>query len=638
MLKTASFRTISKSVWLLPAILVIVLCILTGLKISGSSVGMFDSFFYGSQHHDPHLLFGKPQAIRSDEWSVNTPLTVAQSRTDFGKINPNLGNGQDMSLITDSPYREWSLLFRPQNWSFLVLPLEQAFAFKWWFLGFSLLLSCYFFVLEYMPSRRTVAMLAGTTLLFSPFVQWWYQTITIAPLAYSLLILIVIRRLLAGSRNWWLVAALAYLFTAFALVLYPPFQIACALAVATVTFGMILKRRGNTDWHWSLLKRPAIAALGASAAVGTFIYTRWDSVQVILHTVYPGKRTVASGGYSISQMLSGFTDHRLSPLGPTGHYFSNQSEASNFIFLWPFLLIPTFLLWRNRKAHPHVLLLPLAAVTAALVILSARILLPFPSGFFKPLLLESAPHARTLIGLGLLGFLQLVFLTAIIKRPFSLPVRGGAAAITFLTQIFVGIHIHNLYPDYIHLRLVGMLALAMAAIIYLILAARPKSALVVFCALSIFSSYNIHPLYVGLGPLINTPLAVSLQSQSGDGQTWVVIDGGPFTNYLTANGVHSLAATYPYPQLRLWQTYDPSQSYTGVYNRYAHAVFSTVPLSAPFVLSGEDAFLVHYQPCVPKFHNITRLVSLEPLDDVCLRLTEKIDYPHQNFYFYRVSQ
>lgn len=154
------------SIWLFPLLLTAALFILTACKISGSSLGIYQTLFYGHSQKDPALLFNKPREIRSDEWVVNTQMVIAQKNNDFKRINQNIGHGQDMSVVIDAPYREWSQVFRPQNWAFFVLPLEQAFAFKWWLLAYLLMLSCYFLVLALLPGRRLLAAALATGLFF----------------------------------------------------------------------------------------------------------------------------------------------------------------------------------------------------------------------------------------------------------------------------------------------------------------------------------------------------------------------------------------------------------------------------------------------------------------------------------------
>ena len=99
------------------------------------------------------MIAGSPRGVRSDEWVVNTQMIIAQAANDFKRVNYNIG-GQDMSLISDVPYKEWSIMFKPQNLTFFIMPLEYAFAFKWWLLGFSLIISCYFFYARNISTKE----------------------------------------------------------------------------------------------------------------------------------------------------------------------------------------------------------------------------------------------------------------------------------------------------------------------------------------------------------------------------------------------------------------------------------------------------------------------------------------------------
>src|SRR2546428_9953599 len=111
-----------KSVWLFPVVLTFVLILLTTLGINGSSIGVYNTYFNGNNAKDPAHIRGNSRSLRSDEWIVQTQMSIAQSNNTFERHNPNIGNGQDMSIIIDAPYKEWSEAFKPHNWAFFILP------------------------------------------------------------------------------------------------------------------------------------------------------------------------------------------------------------------------------------------------------------------------------------------------------------------------------------------------------------------------------------------------------------------------------------------------------------------------------------------------------------------------------------
>src|SRR6266545_7506635 len=233
------------SIWLFPAVITVVLLLLTVFGINGSSIGTYNTLFYGDGAKDRQLVLGVPRDARSDEWLVNTQMTIAQAEANYPRINENIGNGHDMSLGADAPYRDWSAVFKPHNWAFFILPFDNAFAFKWWFIGYLLVLSCYFFIISLLPKKRLWAALISLTIFFNPFVQWWYLSGTMAPLYYSLFAATVFMRLFSAKNRLRMVlwgGLLAYLVTCFALIFYPPFQIPCAIVMGGFAIGYLYKK------------------------------------------------------------------------------------------------------------------------------------------------------------------------------------------------------------------------------------------------------------------------------------------------------------------------------------------------------------------------------------------------------------
>lgn len=639
------------SVWLFPVILLVIASLLATFRISGSSVGMYDRLAYGADHHDPHLLAGHPEQIRGDEWFTNTPLTVSQWREGFPKRNPDIGLGSDMSAVIDVPYKDWSIIFRPQNLAFFILPLEVAFAFKWWLIGFGLAISAYFFSLRILRDRRLVAALLGLTLLCSPFVQWWYQSITTLPLMLAFLILLTYDHLLtARSRaRWWLAGALAYLLVCFALVLYTPFQVAAAFATGCAAVGLTIAR-GNSftrrDWgRFVLLVGGAVVLAGGIVAL--FVATRLDAIKAILNSVYPGHRVVASGGFEKIQLLSGFLNYPLQSVEHAAQFATgnhgNQSEASNFIVLWPALLVPSVVLLTKRHRKRPAWFWPLLSVNLGLLVLCLQVFGPMPGFVSKLFLLNRTQHVRLLMGFGLLGVFQLLFFWAFaekgITRRWSIAV-AGSALLLFLAE---ALRIHQHYPGFVGRKVIILATLAIAIATYAALRRRMVVTLGILLALSVVSTYRIHPLYVGLSPLTQSPLAQALTAKtaSGDQSHWVLVSNGTqggefFNNSLVAAGLPAYSATYPYPQLDTWKPFDPTGVNQNAYNRYAQVLFN-IDAKAPVFRVAGDSFHVGYEPCLPVFKDrIQHVVSEQPLNDSCLVPADSVAYPKLTFYFYDV--
>ncbi|HVQ45025.1 MAG TPA: hypothetical protein VMT30_08795 [Candidatus Saccharimonadia bacterium] len=638
-------RSFPKSVWLFPILPLLVICALSALRISGSSVGMYHQLLYGSGT-DKNLLLGSSQPIRSDEWMVGTPLTVSQSHFGYPQIDPMIGDGFDASILADLPAKDWSAIFKPQNLSFFVLPLEQAFALKWWILGYLLIVSAYFLTLILLPGRRLVAAFLSSSLFFSPFVQWWYLTGTLGSIAYCILASVIFIHLIRSvdrKKTVWLTLALAYVLTCFALLIYPPFQIPCALAAAALCMGFLLEETKLLTWRLIVKKlMPAVVAVVVCGVmVGLFVVTRSQTISAITGTVYPGHRVAASGGYPPYLFMDGFLDNRLQDLGRASHYVSNQSEDSSFIYLWPYLIIPSiFLLVRQRRARKQ-FDYALLFVNVLLVIFAARMLLPMPEVLAKVFLLSSIPHDRLKIGLGVLNFLQLVLVLRHLRQsklPRSWAIGFGGLAV--VAQMIVGYTILHNFPLYSpRVRVFGLLALTVGLIVYLALRRHLLAMGAVLLGLSLFTSLAVNPLYVGLGELTHSRLGDAAKSDPGGTQSgWVYMGNMTSTNVLAAYGLHSYSGTFLYPQMAYLKELDPDGKYTNVYNRYAHAIYGIGdPAVKGFRLNSPDSYSVDFRPCASPFkEHIQRIASQLPLGEPCLKLDVTVTYPANAFYIYSV--
>ncbi len=646
-----------RSIWLFPLLLTIALFVVTGLKISGSSIGVYHYFFYGENSRDPNLLIGQPRPIRSDEWLVNTQAAVAQSNDNYREVNTNLGHGENVSISTDIPYKDWSSIFRPQNFSFFVLPFDYAFAFKWWLLAYLLILSCYFFVLAILPKKILFATGLSLALLFSPFIQWWYQYSTLSSIYYCLMLLtlfIYLLRARSFKRKILISGVMVYLLTCFILVLYPPFQIACALASLAFAIGYCLdssgkQKSGETLRNLGLIASVIIVAGFISLA---FMFTRRDAVKAIENTAYPGQRLVDSGGYDFAHLFSGHLDHQLLFDSKAQAYqlpaqgITNQSEDSNFVLFLPFLLIPSaYLFYRNRrlsgKADWTLVLLNLAFL--AFVV---WLFIPHLTPISKISLLDRVPQNRLIIGFGLLNILAFVIFVyswgkAKIKP--SILTLALYATLIFAVEFALAVHAKNAFPGYIGIYRAFAFSIPVPVIIYLILSNRFELAALGFMVFSIFMGASVNPLYRGTDIITNAAISQSIKSISHNHQGYWAIEDSFLQNFAYLNGAKSLTGVYLYPQLEIWSQIKGADPYT--YNRYAHVNFTFYRDNGlsptKIILTGGDNFGVDTEPCSTFLRNndVRFIVADLPLSasSKCIQFLRTVHYPARSFYIYHVN-
>ena len=648
-------KRLYKSVWLFPAILTVVLLGLTAFRISGSSIGIYHEIFYGKQANDPNLLYGDPQPIRSDEWLVNTQLILAQDANDYQNINENIGTSRDMSFNIDVPSKDWSAPFKPQNLVFFVLPFEYAFAFKWWVLLYLLVLAAYFFTLRLFPGKRLLAALAALGFGFSPFIFWWYLNGTMSPLIYGFFIILVVMRILNGEPAVFLkklgirysyalyVLLLAYLLVCFGLVLYPPFQIPVAIAVAVFLFGYLLQKYSDKKEKKTLIAQRLSVIIMAIVVAGgvmfTFLNTHKEPFERISNSIYPGKRVVGSGTLEPKFVLSSYLQPQLQRDSRANFYYNNPSEASNFILIMPLLLLPGLFLigyeWVKKRRIDWLLV----SLQAGCLLLLARVFVPAGDAFYKLLYLHVVPNERLLIGIGFIGFLHMKKMDLVRFanwRQKTLTIAYSAA--WFAVLVWLGLQIRQEYPKFISsLILIAAGASVFVLIPTLILFKKKLLAMILFFGFSLFSVYGINPLYVGLGPIKDSQLSTQIKALSKENDTWATLDHIYFENFGFINDRDSITGVQFYPDPAFWQQVaGPQHDY--IYNRYAHILFSSSSeLKDKLYLTQSDLFAVKLECSDFVRNNVDYMLSTHPVNTGCISKISEVKYPAATFYIYKVN-
>jgi len=644
-----------KSVWLFPAVLFLIVCLLTVLKINGSSVGVYHQALYGDQSKDPDLILGSPRGIRSDEWIFITQMTIAQSADNFPRVNENIGSGRDMSLNVDVPYKEWSVVFKPQNLSFFVLPLEYAFAFKWWVLLFLLVTSAYFFVLDVFPRKRLLAAVFGSGFALSPFVFWWYQTVTLAPLFYGFMLYLIGKRLITGGvwgntslRTSRILQSVAfvYVLTSFALLLYPPFQIPIVLTVAALLVGVWLNQNKQQELGFKKgIKK--LSWIAASCFVSVlillgFVFTRHEAISAIQNTAYPGVRSIASGKSSYLYLFTSNLMPQLQRTSRAVHYYTNQSEASNFILLFPFLLIPGTLLaikhWRPKRELDWEFI----GITSVLVLFLMNLYVPRFNFIYKILMLNKVPHERLLIGLGFAGFIYMLHFIrklASYKQPKNFRLIAGLYSfIAFQAMLTAGIYVRTLYPKFISsMILIGGSALFVAFILWFILIRKTLIAGVLLLIFSLASVCYIHPVYRGLGVLTKNPAVEKMREVSKPDDTWAIVDNIMYENLPILADRDNFTGIQQYPDLEYWKDLVGDQNQL-IFNRYAHIILNSDPAFTDNIrLVQSDSFQLKFGCDMTALKDVEFVMATHELAGSCAKEVGKVELPNQQFYLYSLT-
>lgn len=641
----ASVGTRIRRFWV-PLLLLAILAALTGFGLNGSSAAAIRPSLGASVSSDSHLVTGRPLNIRADEWAINTPMSILQARTGMPRIQPRLGDGADMALGGDVPVADRWALFRPQHWGYLALPLDQGFAFHWWFPAVLLAFSLWLLTVTLLPGRNLLGLLIGTAAVFSPFMQWWNLAGSFLPEALAVLACALFVRILhAGTRAalWWYAAALTWMMVSFTLVLYPPFQIPCVLVTVAFCVGYLLFAAPSLRWRPALARALVVVGCGvaAVAALGLFLLDHRSAVQAIAASLYPGQRTVPSGGYSVSRLFSGFLDRRLTVPAAAASIDVNQSEAASPLLVG--ILVVPVVVWllvsaRRRRERLNPVLLLLLAVTALLL---GYLFIPHLDLLAKLTLLNRVPGNRLLLGLGMLSDVLLVALAWQLSKT---PARSRAGAISTFAVVFAALAALVLYLHSDHAIFVGsvLIGLAIAATIALAaglwVAHRPELGAGLLVVVSFLIAGTVNPLSAGVSTTDDLPVAAAIKQVDAEAPGgWIMQTNRIPAAVLLEDAVHTYSVVYNYPQLELWHQLDPTGAHAESYNRYGYADFTLRRGLVQFPPRLLDQFSIAIDGCDPFIQrNVKHVVTDYGIDTACTRLRSSVTSGSRVFHIYDV--
>ena len=352
----------------------------------------------GFTNGDP--ILGSAQAIRSDEYSVQTPhfqMAVLSGLSDFDQVSPY---HESLKSFMAFPTKDWSVLFKPQLWGFLLLRADYAYS-----LYFAVLAAAFlggwslWFRLLGIDSRY--ALLGALLLFFSHYIQVWWTT-NAASFAFAPWVAIafvwpssfVVRTLLVlYSTAVWLFG-----------LLYPPFLYGMALVLAA---GVLALRPDTLRW-----KNIVAALLGGLAASALVFYYMHDIVEVMRNTVYPGKRSVPGGAAPLRQIMATFFPYintlQFDP-GPINPDAINECEAgtvSSFLAL----IVLCFAEGRSLIETIRVRKREMLIFVAAAAFCCAWTVLPIPAWIGRLALLDLVPPRRLLLAFGFIVHIAILAL------------------------------------------------------------------------------------------------------------------------------------------------------------------------------------------------------------------------------------
>ena len=592
-----------------PALLLILGALLVGLSLNGNSSGaMYDRVYTGS---DPALLAGHPQLIRSDEWYVGTSWSIAQVQQGLPERNQTMPGGMDAALPHDLPRLDWSVIFRPHLWGYVLFDVGHATAWKWWLPAFSLMAAAYGFLVTLLPRRAVLSAAITVGFFFSPFFQWWFQSVIFWPTTWAL---VTMTALIWAVKHpswrirWSWAAIIAYLTVVMMMGVYAPFIVPIVIVVAFFGIGLLIEhKRGGSSWL-TLLKQAipiVIAGVAGAGITSGWLATKSATVDAFLGTAYPGERLTATGSSDLLSLAravsSSFSESLKRGAGFLG---TNSSEASTFFFIGIFLLpVVAWIVYRSAKQR---LVLPwaLLGLSAVIVLFLAFFYLPGWNGVAHLLFLDRTSEGRMRIGLGLVSLAILGYVIRYldehkVRATLTLSITSAAIFLTSQTAIAAAVLAvmgsAKLWHD---APLWWAYTIASAIAIYAFARRRNTLGAIAFFLVAVASTITVNPVYVGVFDLRTTAASQAVMKINATTPgTWLGLGGVETSAILLESGVRAFNGVQGAPSMKMWHEIDPSSKYEFLWNRLADISW-TPAVGAPVITNpAPDQILVTFDAC-----------------------------------------
>jgi len=622
------------------------------LGLTGSSTGALHGYFAPGTK-DSQLVMGTPRLIRSDEWYVQSTWVISQVEQNYPRISNSFPGGTDASVPQDLPVRDWVALFEPHQWGFFLLPLRQALAVKWWTPSLLLCLSVFAFSILRLPRKPWAAFFLAVSAFLAPFVQWWFLSNTVYPIAWAFAVLAAVTALVRGHRRIGIVlsAAAGYLTVTTAIGIYVPFILAAAYPTLAVAVGIGLVAGREIGLVRALRRMIPLFAAGAAALIITLLWawTRLDTIRAFLNTSYPGARSSPTGEIGkdgVIQLLTAPFQRDLLRTPNAGLIGINESESSSFVLIGLALVLPLAALairhWRRSREVDWI---TVSAVAVSAFMLAYQ-LIPGWDAVARLFLLDRVPAVRMRLGWGVLALIITVYaLERFSDRELSRRWQIGLTGLSLLgTAVIVGVPWVWLvrHAPVAGTIWIGYIACALYVLVGLAASWRvPTVAALLLALVSGGLSWHVNPLYEGYFDMRTTPLAFAIEDvEAKDPGQWVVVGGSvPATVTVIETGQQGYVGTQGAPSPVMWNEIDPTNIRVYERNRLGQLQW-VLGTGEPLPRNpSTDVIEMTFDPC-GRFAQtyVEHVVSQVPIASTCMRLDRQVQEGQVNFLIYRVTQ
>ncbi|WYJ87928.1 hypothetical protein A5866_003054 [Enterococcus sp. 12C11_DIV0727] len=583
-------------------------------KLHGSSLNMWDTYVSDKTGDNSGLIAGKPRAVRSDEWLVQTPFSLSQTQTGLKQHNEVITiDGQDMIVGYNSAAIDVATIAKPFSWGYVLLGKEYGLSWVWGIKLIGMILFSFEIGLILTKRNKYLALLASLWIPFSSAIQWWFVSPVGDLIFFTLGFLVGIYNYFyyhksKGRRLFFSLLATISI-SGFVLVLYPALQVPLGYLILILLIGFFFEfyKKVKLDKFDALFIGGAITA--TCLIIGISIYSSWESLLLVMNTVYPGKRVSVGGDFPRKDILLFLTNWKMPFMDVT---YTNSSELSSFYHLFfVFLPMAPIIFFKKIRENLYGFLLFFYCVFSLLWMSFS-----FPSILAKITLWSYVPSVRVIVSFGFASvLLSLWFIQYLWEKESFKSLLIGSVLFFNLALYFFALYTGNLRLYISKWAIIVILLLAAFLIIALF-----KKWKVSFCfvlaGIVLITGTPVNPLAQGVAPVYEKKIAHEIQQieKKDPGQLWA--GERLMYGYLPMLGVHTFNGIAFTPNLDSWKILDPDKKNEDVYNRYAHINVEITNNEPTLQLLQSDAIVARLNPQVIKEYGIKYLITYKEIQDL----------------------
>lgn len=608
------------------ALLVFFICV--GLRLHGSSIGVYDEIFPTRLTGEKSLLFGKPRWIRSDEFGVATPTFFSQAANDYRLYSRQMSLAPtNMVLDYYSPVWDWTILGKPLSWGFLLFGSEIGLSWYWCGEIILLFMTALEMCLILTNGRRRISLSGAFLITLSPAIQWWVMPHMPPVILYSMALFSVGYRFFTVQTPLfrWIAAGLSLIAVlGFVLSIFPSFQVPCGVVILILLVVCLRRDRAKVSFthrDWLCIALPAAAAL---VILGRFLLISRCDLSLLFNTVYPGQRMHTGGDRRAADLFTDLTSFFLPYQDVT---FSNNCEAASYIHFAPlFLVLSPYLLPAMKRSRDRNWAVG-AALGSILLAQCAYMLLRFPQWLAEITLLRYCNRMHEVYG-WVAALFTVWGMDALARHPDLLSKRIKIllpplyALLCLLTldeprRVFFSNFMFHGIP--LGKVLIALTLAGIACTLYFALFCRQRLLSAALALAMLFSGSTVNPLMRGIGPAADHPVSTAIAEivEEEPESCWLCTDSVfILPNFLLANGARVLDATNFYPDLEKWAILDPTGQYEELTNRYANQCAELTASESAVELLTPDYISIRINPASLKALGIRYLFT--PADHTAL--------------------